>query len=133
MRVVLDTNVLVSALIGEGKPAKLLRKIAEKQVELLTSKPLLDEFTEVIARPKFVEYVGEEEVKSFLQLVVNMSFVVDLSSKFNVVVDRSDNLVVATAHDGKADYVVSGDNHLLRLRKFRGTRIISVDEALRLL
>jgi len=133
MRILLDTNVLVSALIGEGKPAELFRVILEKRLELLTSKPLLDEFVDVIARPKFLEYVGEDEVKDFLRLIVGVSFVVDVGSKFEVVADKSDNSVLATAHDGKADYLVSGDNHLLSLKKFRGIKIVTVDQALRIL
>lgn len=133
MRIVLDTNVLVSALIGEGKPAKLVRKILEKRVDLLTSKPILDEFVDVIARPKFVEYAGEDQVKDFLQLIVDVSFVVDAKSKFNIIADKSDNSILATAHDGKADYVVSGDKHLLRLKRFRGIKIITVHQALSIL
>jgi uncharacterized protein len=133
MRVVLDTNVLVSALIGEGKPAKFIQNVLKKQVELLISKPILDEFVDVIARPKFLDYVGEGEVKDFLQLIVDVGAVVDVKSRFNVIADRNDNSILATAYDGKADYIVSGDRHLLELRKFRGIRIISVDRALRLL
>jgi putative PIN family toxin of toxin-antitoxin system len=133
MRLLLDTNVLVSALIGEGKPAELIREILAKRVELLTSKPLLAEFTDVIGRSKFVDYVGESEIKDFLLLLASSTSIVGVRSEFNVVADKSDNLILETAYDGKADYIVSGDNHLLRLKRFRGIKIITVDEALRLL
>jgi hypothetical protein len=131
MRIVLDTNILISALIGEGKPAKLFRKILAKRAEFLISKPLLDEFVNVIARPKFLEYVSEDEVKSFLQLILNVSSVTDVRSKFDVIADKSDNLVLATAYDSKADFIVSGDKHLLKLKRFRGIKIVTVDQALR--
>ncbi len=133
MRVVLDTNVLVSALIGKGKPAKFFRNVLQKRIELLTSKPILDEFVEVIARPKFLDYVGESEVKGFLQLIVDVSAVVDVRSKFNVIADRSDNSILATAYDGKADYIVSGDKHLLKLREFRRIKIVTVGQMLEIL
>jgi putative PIN family toxin of toxin-antitoxin system len=133
MRIVLDTNVLVSALVGEGKPAKLIQKILEGRVDLLTSKPLLDEFTDVMARPKFLKYVGEQELKGFLQLIVGASFVVDVSSKLNVIADKGDNLILGTAYDGKAEYIISGDKHLLKLKSFKGIKIITVAQALRLI
>ena len=133
MRVVLDTNVLVSALIGKDKPAKFVRKVLEKQAELLISKPMLDELVDVIARPKIREYVDEGDVKDFLQLIVDASVVVNVKSKLSVIADTSDNSVLATACDGKADYVVSGDKHLVELKRFRGIKIITVDQALRLL
>lgn len=133
MRVVLDTNVLISALIAKGKPAKFVRNVLQKRAELLISKPILDEFVDVIARPKFLEYVGEDEVKDFLQLIIDVSAVVNVRSKFNVVPDRSDNSILATAYDGKADYIVSGDKHLLKLKRFRSIKIMTVDRALRLL
>jgi len=133
MRVALDTNVLVSALIGKGKPTKFVRNVLQKRIELLTSKPILDEFVEVIARPKFLDYVDESEVKDFLQLIVDVSTVVDVRSKFNVIADRSDNSILATAYDGKADYIVSGDKHLLNLREFRRIKIVTVDQMLKIL
>ena len=130
MRVVLDTNVLVSALIAKGKPAKFVEKVLEKRTELVMSKPILDEFVRVVARPKFVEYVDETEVKDFLQLVLGVSAIVDVRSKFNVTSDKSDNSILATAYDGKADYIVSGDRHLLQLKRFKGIKIITVAQAL---
>jgi putative PIN family toxin of toxin-antitoxin system len=133
MRVVLDTNVLISALIGTGKPAKFFRNVLQKRAELLTSKPILDEFVDVIARPKFLEYVGEGEVKDFLQLIVDLSAVVNVRSTVNVLADSNDNSILATAYDGKADYIVSDDRHLLKLKRFRGIKIITVDRALHLL
>jgi putative PIN family toxin of toxin-antitoxin system len=133
MRLVLDTNVLVSALIAKEKPSKFVEKVLEKRTELVMSKPILDEFVKVVARPKFLEYVDETEVKDFLQLVLGVSAFVDVRSKFNVTSDKSDNSILATAYDGKADYIVSGDRHLLQLKRFKGIRIITVAQALNVL
>jgi hypothetical protein len=47
--------------------------------------------------------------------------------------DHADDIVLRTAYDGKADYIVSGDNHLLSMREFRGIKIVTVDEMLMLL
>src|SRR3972149_11289350 len=68
MRVVLDTNVLVSALITKRKPAKLVHNLLGKRIELVISKPILSEFIDVIARPKFRQYADERTVEDFLKL-----------------------------------------------------------------
>jgi putative PIN family toxin of toxin-antitoxin system len=130
MRVVLDTNVLVSALITEGRTAKLLRALLERKVELLLSKAMLDEFVGVISRPKFREYAGNEEIKHFLRLILSVALIVDVNSKFDATPDVADNVVLAVAHDGKANYIVSGDRHLLTLKKFKGIRIVNASQML---
>jgi putative PIN family toxin of toxin-antitoxin system len=133
MRVVLDTNVLVSSLITSGKPARLVERLFAKDIELVISKPMLEEFVEVIARPKFQEYASQRTIKDFLELLLSICAVVDVKSRFDITSDRSDNAILATAYDGKADYIVSGDKHLLQLKKFRKTRVVTVDEMLRIL
>src|SRR3972149_259877 len=114
MRVVLDTNVLGTALITKRKPAKLVHNLLGKRIELVISKPILSEFIDVIARPKFRQYADERTVEDFLKLLLGVSAVTDVKSKFNVTPDRGDNTVLATAYDAKADYIVSGDKHLLK-------------------
>ena len=65
VRVLLDTNVLISALISEGKPRTLLRLAYKKRYRLILSKEILGEFIGVIGRERFREYVGEEDVERF--------------------------------------------------------------------
>jgi uncharacterized protein len=131
MRVVLDTNVLVSALITEGRTAKFLQVLLEKNVELLLSKPILDEFVDVMSQAKLREYVGSEEIANFLKLLLSVALIVDVKSKFDVTSDIADNIVLATAHDGKANYIVSGDRHLLDLKNFKGIKILNPAQMLR--
>lgn len=131
MRVVLDTNVLVSALITEGKTAKLLQVLLEKNVELLLSKPILDEFVDVMSRARLREYVGSEEIEKFLELLLCVALIVDVRSNFHVTSDTADNIVLAAAHDGKANYIVSGDRHLLDLKNFKGIKILNPAQMLR--
>ena len=131
MRVVLDTNVLVSALITEGRTAKLLQVLLEKNVELLLSKPILDEFVDVMSRPRLREYVGSEEIEDFMKLLLSVALIVEVNSKFDVTSDVADNIVLAVAHDGKANYIVSGDRHLLDLKNFKGIKIMNPAQMLR--
>ncbi|HLE74438.1 MAG TPA: putative toxin-antitoxin system toxin component, PIN family [Candidatus Bathyarchaeia archaeon] len=133
MKIVLDTNVLVSALIKTGKPRALFFKIAEEEV-LILSRSVLEEFLKVADDPRIRRYVGEDDIIAFLTVTRSVAKIVRVKSRFKVVKeDPADDIILRTAYDGKADYIVSGDNHLLSMREFRGIKIVTVDEMLMLL
>ena len=132
VRVVVDTNVLVSALVGHGKPKMLVLRLFETHSLVLSNK-MLAELMDVLSREKFKE-VKSSKVGSFVSLLARGSKLVNPSSISRVVPeDPDDDLVLATAHAADADYVVTGDRHLLALKEFRGTRIVRVSEMLALL
>lgn len=134
MIIVLDTNVLVSALIKRGKPRELIFKIIEGKAQLFLSKSILEEFVKVAYDPKITKYVGEKDLGEFLKIIGSIAKLVKIRSKFKIVThDPSDDVVLRTAFDGKVDYIVSGDEHLLSLREFRKIKIVSVSEMLDLL
>lgn len=133
MKIILDTNVLISALIKKGKPERLFTKLVRKEAELILSPQILKEFLEIIRKPKFAKYVDESKIESFAALVQRTSRIVKVTSKFNVTLDLGDNLVLSTAFDGKADYIVSGDQHLLRVKEFKEIKIVTAEEMLRIL
>jgi len=133
-RVVLDTNVLISALIRDGKPRKLLLKAYEDRYSLILSSKMLEEFFEVSRRKYLRQFLSEKDVVRFSRMLANVAQFVQMKSKFKVVLeDPDDDFVLRTAYDGKAEYVVTGDKHLLGLKQFRGIRIVSVNEMLALL
>lgn len=133
-KVVLDTNVLVSALIRTGKPRSLLFEIVRGNLQLILSRGILEELTEVAADDKIKKYVEEEDVRKFLRLIGSTAKIVTVKSRFKAVKDDpSDDLFLRTAYDGGADYIVSGDKHLLSLNEFRGIKILTVNEILDLL
>ncbi len=126
MRVLLDTNVLVSAMIiKEGKPAQLLAKLLKGHHVIIISRPLLEEFSRIAATGRIRRYVTPGDVTKFLEGLVGSSTPVNLFSKIRVF-DTPDDLVLATAYDGKANVIVSGDGALLELGRFRGIKIVSV-------
>jgi putative PIN family toxin of toxin-antitoxin system len=131
MNVVLDTNVLVSALIKTGKPRELFLKITEGRIQLILSRSILKEFSEVADDPRIRKYVDQDDIIAFLRIVGSVAKIVKVKSRFKVVKeDPDDDAVLRTAFDGKADCIVSGNNHLLSLGAFRGIRILTVDELL---
>lgn len=133
MRVVFDTNVLISSLIKKGKPERLFNKAVNGDIELVASMGILAELSTVLKRPRFREYVDENKIQCFLALLNKICRFVDVRSNFEATRDKTDNIILATAYDGKAEYIVSGDEDLLSLKEFKEIRIVSVNEMLLIL
>jgi hypothetical protein len=132
LRVVLDTNSLVSALITRGKPRALLRKIIDKKLTLVISNQIIQEFKIVMKRPKFQRYVDSSDIDEFLTRLIKISELIEVKSDFNIVKgDPTDDIILNCAYDGKVDYIVSGDEHLLALKNFKGIKIVTADETLK--
>lgn len=130
-RVVLDTNVLVSAIIGHGKPRRLLRWVLRHHIAV-SSIELIAELSDVLAREKFS--LTERQTTRFLAIYMRRSDVVGVRRRIDVVrEDPDDNIVLEAAVNGSAEFVVTGDKHLLGLREFEDVRIITADEALKVL
>jgi putative PIN family toxin of toxin-antitoxin system len=129
LRVVLDTNVLVSAIISDGKSRELLRRGIAKQFSIVTSDSLLKELVIVLRRPKFK--TSEDEVHRIILALMRTAEVVSVKSKLRAVKeDPKDDMVIETAYDGSIDMIVTGDSHLLALENFRGIKITTVEKML---
>ncbi len=134
IRIVADTNVLVSSLIRRGKPRELILKIDGVEVRLVSSKALMDELTSVLAEKRIAKYVSMRDAERFLRYVGGRTIIVKVRSRFKVVKeDPNDDIVLNTAYSGRADYIVSGDRHLTPLREFKRIKIVAVSEMLELL
>ena len=128
MKVVFDTNVLVSALVfpgGRGEEA-LLRILHERD-ELVVSKGILDELLEVLAR-KFAR--DPEELSRTALLVADLATVVKPARRLTVLKDLADNRILECAVAGHAAAIVTGDKALLALREYRGIRIVTLRDYL---
>ncbi|MFA0742994.1 MAG: hypothetical protein DFNUSKGM_003127, partial [Candidatus Fervidibacter sacchari] len=113
MRVVFDTNILVSALLWHDPPARCVELARRKLVLSVTCNELLDEFAEVLLR-RFRLTIGEAEQAR--HAVVGFSELVVITGQLRVVADDpDDDKVIECAVVGKADYIVTGDRHLLAL------------------
>lgn len=127
MRIVLDTNVLISALISRGKSYSLVTSLLASIHTVVLSRPIIEEFVKISSETRIRRYVGDEDVASFLRTILSKSVVVEIASSFQVL-KNSDDLILRTAYDGRAEIIVTGDGHLLGLRRFRGIKILSVSE-----
>lgn len=115
-RVLLDTNVLVSAIISRGNARELVNKaIEERKFSIVISEPILKELMTVLRRPTFK--TSDDEINKVVLSVIQTGEVVTVVSSFQVVKgDPEDNIILNTAHDGKVNMIVTGDRHL-RLSK----------------
>ena len=129
---VYDTNVLISAFIGRGAPHKALNAVYAGKVRLVISPDMLLEFEDVISRPKF-NYT-EKHIRRVLTVIFKVSKVVEPDFSVDIVKeDPTDNRVIEAAISGKAQYIVTGDSHLLSLKNVENVEIISVKEFLKIL
>lgn len=128
-RVVIDTNVLISGIIQKsGFPYKVVKFWENGALVLITSPAMIEEAKKVIEYPKIKKKyaLGEDNIKQIVLNLLRYSIVVDNPQALNVIKeDPEDNRVLSTAIDGKADYIVSGDSHLLSLRSYKGIDIIT--------
>jgi putative PIN family toxin of toxin-antitoxin system len=131
LRVVLDTNILVSGVLYIGKPKRVIDLALSGKIEIISSAETIDEFKRVIVRDKFRLSKPEQEAK--INFVIRLSRIILVKSKFKVVKDDpDDDKFIQAAYDGKARYIVSGDHHLKDLKEFAGIKIVTASQLLEL-
>jgi putative PIN family toxin of toxin-antitoxin system len=131
-KLVLDTNVLVSALISTKSNPALLLDAAGKNYSLFISKDILSELEGVISRDKFG--FSDEKIDSAIEAILSFSEVMNHEIKLDVVKsDPDDNKILECAVACGASYIVSGDKHLLNLKEYENIKIISPKDAIDLL
>jgi uncharacterized protein len=127
---VLDTNVLVSALLfAKSSPRKAL-ELALSRGKILISKETVDELNNVLSRPKFERYVSPQKRDRFLVSLVQKSTLIEIQEKIEECRDPKDDKFLELAINGKAIAIVSGDKDLLILHPFRGIPIVTVSQFL---
>ena len=128
MRLVLDTNTVVSGLIWGGVPGQLIDAAAAGTVQIISSVPLLGELHDVLFRKKFTVKLAEQGVDA-ADLFEGYAALVELVDPADIgpviLADPDDDIVLATAVAGNAAAIVSGDAHLLGIGEFRGMPIVT--------
>ena len=129
MRVIFDTNVLISALLWpKGIPARIVALARQGRIRSVTSSVLLEEFRRVLEGKMGF---STESAQESLEIVIEHSEVVIPSRRFQVIEsDPDDDRVLECAVAGNADWIVTGDHHLLRLGHFQNIPIVTPREFL---
>jgi len=125
LRVVFDTNVLVSAMLFRRSGPRQARNIVRLRGLILLSESTFSELQEVLHRPKFGRYVTSDERRAFLLLVRGASPMVAVSEQIAVCRRSRDDKFLDAAVAGDATCIVTGDSDLLVLNPFRGIPILS--------
>ena len=139
IRVVLDSNVLVSALLSPGRTAdQIIQRWRNSDFLLCTTSAQIEEVSHVLMRPKLSKKasVRGSEIETLIDELnrcrVDISKLAILEERI-VYSDPDDDAILAAALAGNADVIVSGDHHLLDLRRFRGIPIVTPREFLEML
>jgi putative PIN family toxin of toxin-antitoxin system len=125
---VLDTSVFVAAVLFRGPTNRLVALWQTGRISVLMSAEVLKEYARVLTNPKFK--LSQEEIQALIEQEL-LPYIRPVKVKKIAPIipqDPSDDKFLALAAAGKADYVLSGDNHLLNLRSYAGTHILSPDE-----
>jgi putative PIN family toxin of toxin-antitoxin system len=133
IRVVADTNTILSGFLWKGLPGKFLDLAINQHFLLLSSLVLFEELEEVVNRPKFSKTFEEAQILPNDLLTRFRTFVemIDITQRASVVIrDLDDIPVLNCALSGKADYIVTGDKDLLVLEQFHDISIVTVREFL---
>jgi len=129
-KVVLDSNVLISAIAFEGKPREVFNRILKGQIQLAISKDILDEIEGVLSGKKF-QY-PKEVIHSIRNALEDLAeFVTPQKEVKRIKKDPDDNRILECALEAKAHLIISGDNHLLELKRYINVRIITPSDYLK--
>ena len=126
--IVLDTNQLISAFFWKGNEREILEICRAKEIELLILPDILDELDTVLER-KFD--IPEDKRAEYTRNLILISKIVFPTSQIDAIgADPTDNRILECAVDGCADYIISGDRHLLSLKEYGGIKILRAREFL---
>lgn len=132
-KIVIDTNLYVSALINLNSRERLDQVLENRSFEILLDISLLKELFEVCFRPKFSRWVNVEQTQSFLEIITERSTIIETTSVIKFSPDPKDDFLLALCQDGKADYLLTGNKiDLLDLKQFGKTSIFSLTDFLNL-
>jgi len=125
MRIILDTNLWISFLIS-NRYRQLDSLLIDGKCTLLFSQELIEEFVAVAKRPKLKKFISRDDLEDLLETIYEVAEFVEVTSDVNICRDPKDNFLLSLARDGRADYLLTGDNDLLDLDDIDGTKIIKI-------
>jgi uncharacterized protein len=130
-RLIIDTNVLISALLSPlGTPRRLLNTLAAENATLLFSDATFAELVSRLARPKFDRYRTHEQMEVFLDWLTELGEWISPNLEAEVCRDSDDDKFLSLALSGEAVCLITGDDDLLALHPFEGISILSPAEFL---
>lgn len=136
MKVVLDTNVWLSGIFWDGEASKIIENSKNKYEIIISEDVLLEIITVLNRESKFQKFILnlKSTVEDIIRTILSISTLIQTTTTLDIIKsDPKDNIILEAALDGKAEYIVSYDNHLLNMIEFREIRIIKPDKFLTLI
>lgn len=136
MKITTDTNVLISSTFWYGDSNRILEKVENNEVELILSKEIIKEFSEVLNYKEIKDKIKNKnlEINRTKEKIISLSTLVEPKLKFNEIKDDpDDNIILECAVEGNVDFIISQDKHLLKLKEFKKIKIITPEEFLKIL
>ena len=126
MKIVVDTNVVISGIFFGGVPRKIVEAVADGAIDAYATAEILDEYMGIIA--SMLERKQGRINQSILSPLFSAIKIIETESRIEVCRDPDDNKFIECAVDAKALYIVSGDNDLLDIKEYDGICIITAKE-----
>lgn len=126
-KIILDTNLWISFLISK-KYSQLDKLIEKKRITLIFSNELLEEFIDVVSRPKFAKYFSKDDIEKILEYFDQYGELIEVKSDIKICRDEKDNFLLNLSTDSKAEYLITGDKDLLILENIESTKILTFTE-----
>ncbi|GBE20065.1 hypothetical protein BMS3Abin17_00799 [archaeon BMS3Abin17] len=137
MKVVLDTNVWLSSIFWKGEASKIIRNCKRKSIQIMITDQILSEIIDVLNKEaKFQRFIKDrnQNIEDLIRTILSIAILKKSKTKLNIIKeDPKDNIILEAALDGKADYIISYDKHLLNMLEFRKIKIIKPNEFLKLI
>jgi putative PIN family toxin of toxin-antitoxin system len=128
-KIVLDTNILISAFGWKGKSQEIFNRVLNGELELFSSQKQMEEIVRVLAYPKFG--FQEEQKSRFISILYSIAKIVDIPGKLKVIADDpDDDVILETAVVSNSKFLVTGDEHLLSIKEYKGVMILTASELL---
>jgi putative PIN family toxin of toxin-antitoxin system len=132
LRVVVDTNVLLSRLLLGGSVSGQAMDKALEQAEVVVSEATMEELADVLSRKKWDRYISVEDRQEFIRRLLQVADMVPVLSEIDDCRDAKDNRFLALALDADAGYIITGDSDLLVLHPWRGIQVITPGDFLQI-
>ena len=133
MKIVLDSNIFISGIFWKGNPHKIIELAEKRELEIFTTDEILEELFGVLKREKFKPLFEEAKTNTneVFEKTLELVKICIPVKKINIIKDDpSDNKFLACAISAQASFIISGDNHLLKVKNFQGISIVKPREFL---
>lgn len=125
-KIILDTNVIVSSLIQKKYPYLIVDHCIEGNVLVCLSNPILQEYLEVLGRPKFARFADFKTNADFLiARISEMSEIYEPRTQLKIIKDEPDNRLLELAQISKADFIITGNTNDFTMEIYNGTKIVT--------